>query len=317
MSCSGRTAFRVVLALAIAVGCAVPPPSRVDPTAVGAARYPGAAAILSGFDDANPDADWRTGDRVLLGLWTQSGAEVRAKLIEIEVLGASALNGKRPEGFTLTESIEMSAEVGDTHLKWSSPILRTAVRVYEPDGRLLQETEAKLPESVLRTGLHATCELYSALVARAHPDGSPPTLSPEEMLLFAKGVAMIPTLLGILQDDEVLRPLLVQVVGPPPLLTILRGINVDALCDLELSHTVDEASVPCARGPFHRMPLHVAVNDAPTLELEMEVAAAEPPLRLTGGVLSIHGVSCRGADRTMTLELLAARCGPAGAEIRW
>jgi hypothetical protein len=70
---SGRNAPCVVLAMAVALGCAVPPPSRIDPTAVGAARFPGAAAILVGFDDVDPAADWRAGDRVLYALSTEAG----------------------------------------------------------------------------------------------------------------------------------------------------------------------------------------------------------------------------------------------------
>jgi hypothetical protein len=37
---------------------------------------------------------------------------------------------------------------------------------------------------------------------------------------------------------------------------------------------------------------------------------------MCGGILSMSGVSCRGPERKVTLELLAARRGPAGAEIR-
>jgi hypothetical protein len=203
-------------------------------------------------------------------------------------------------------------------VEWSSPLLLVAVRVYEADGRLVQETEAKVPETVLRSGLHPALELYSELETRMGLAGdAKPELSGDETRGLGEGLAMLPTLLGILQDDSVLESLLMQAVGPPPILSILRGVHVLVSLELDQATTVaDSDTVPCTPGSIHRVPLHLSVNDAPTLDLELVVAAADPPLRLSGGILSLSGVSCRGPERRVTLELLAARRGPPGAEIR-
>jgi hypothetical protein len=196
-------------------------------------------------------------------------------------------------------------------VKWSSPLLRLAARVYETDGKLLQHTEAKVPETVLASGMHPALELYAVLEARAAAGGAPPSeLSDDETRTFGEALAMLPTLLGILQDGGVLQSLLMQVVGPPPILAIFRGIDVRVSCALDKASPVTEPpAIPCASGSIHRVPVHLAVNDEPKLDLELEVGASDPPLRLCGGILGVRGVASRGPERTVTLELLAARPG--------
>lgn len=108
-----------------------------------------------------------------------------------------------------------------------------------------------------------------------------------------------------------------QVVGRPSLLSLLRGIRVSVSVDVEEARAVDvPATAPGGVASIYRVPLQLAVNDEPALDLELDVAAADPPLRLAGGILALRGVSCRGPERRVTFELLAARRGPAGAALR-
>lgn len=279
-------------------------------------------ALLAGFDPPEPAADWRAGDRVLYALTTTSAKRTQTKLIEIELLGRCTLvlaNSSSLAPF-LFESVTLTATVGSKQVEWSSELLRLGVRVFEADGRLVQRTEAKVPETVLRSGLVPGLEFYAALKDRAPGDGTPIELTDQEVRVFGEMLAMLPTLLQILQDDGVLEPLLRGVVGPPPLLSLLkfRGIEIGVSAQLQDAAVLgDHPSHPSASGPIHRLPLQLTVNDAPALDLSLEVTRTDPPLRLSGGILALRGVACRGAERSVTLELRAARRGPPGAELRW
>jgi len=310
----------LALALAVAACSTAPRGARFDSAEVGEARFPDADLILAGFDSAQTGADWRAGDRVLYALTTRSGARTHAELVELELLGpcTPALGDGAGGSMQIVESMKLVGTVGNRKVEWTSPLLRVAVRVYEEDARLVQQTEAKVPETVLQSGLHPALELCDEFRSRAAlAAGAPLQPSDQEVRVLAEAAGMLPTLLGILEGDSVLRSLLMQVVGPPPLLSLLSGVQVDLSCDLGgASKVSDSAAVPCAQGSVYRIPVHVTVNGSPTLELELAVVAADPPLRLSGGILSMSGVASRGSDRTVTLELLAARRGPPGAEIR-
>lgn len=318
-SSSMSSALQLVLALALTACRAAPPAGQVAPAAVGAARFPGAAAVLAGFDPAQAGAAWRTGDRVLYALSTESGARARAQLIELELLGACTLGAANDSAIQLAYTVGLNATIGNRKVEWTSRVLRVAVRVYEADGRLVQHTEAKVPETVLQSGMQPALELFPQVMARSTLAGGaqPVELSDPEVRVMAEALAMLPTLLGILQDDGVLEPLLRQAIGPLPLLSPLGGIQIGLNVDFEKASAVAEPDVrPCVSGPVYRLPLHIGVNDHPQLELELEVAAAAPPLRLSGGILALRGSGLRDPERRVTFELLAARRGLPGAEIR-
>lgn len=292
---------------------------RTEPAAPDA-RSPGASAILAGFDPAEPGSAWRAGDRVLFALSTASGTRTRTKLIELELLGRCTLDpGKGSAQVLLVESIVLEAAIGNHRVGWHSDLLRVAVRVYEADGAVVQSTEAKVPETVLQSGLVPALELCAQLAARPVPAaGAKPTEpTDQEVRTLGEGVAMLPTLVGILQEDSVLKSLLMQVVGPPPLLSILRGVEVGIVGDLQEAVAVtDPGARPGAPAARYRVPVRIDLDDEPALDLELEVAVADPPQRLSGGIVALRGKARRDPERTVTLELLAARRGPPDGEIR-
>src|SRR5262249_51995446 len=156
-------------------------------------------------------------DRALFALSTESGGDVRAKLIEIELLGSSALALDSSRVATVYETTEITVSVGNHSMHWMSPLVRVAVRVYEATRRLLQSTEAKVPETALRSGMLPALELYTELAARAVSSSQAPAfeLSDGDARILGEGICMLPTLLGILQGDSVLKSLLMEVVGTP------------------------------------------------------------------------------------------------------
>src|SRR5262245_56873333 len=82
-----RIGWLLVPAMAIAACRAAEGSPPVEPGEPGATRFPGASAVLSGFDPAEPGSDWRAGDRVLFALSAESSTRRRSKLIELELLG--------------------------------------------------------------------------------------------------------------------------------------------------------------------------------------------------------------------------------------
>jgi hypothetical protein len=313
---TGVVARLLVLALWSAACRAAPP--LVDPAAIGAARFPGASTILAGFDATEAGAEWRAGDRVLYALSTESRKGTQAKLIELELVELCAFGPATGGPAQIYETVTLSGTVGSHALKWSSPLLRVAVRVYEIDGRLAQQTEAKVPETVLRSGMYPALRLTAEWMPRIALAGGAQTIEPtdEEARIFAEAAGMLPTLLALFQDDGVLESLLMQVVGTPPLLSLLSGIQVGVSGDLEKSSVATDLTNPCSPSSIYRLPVRLAVNETPMVDLELDVVAADPPLRLSGGILAMSGVACGGSERKVTLELLAARRGPPGAEIR-
>lgn len=194
-----------VLALALALtSCSAPGPAQAD-LAPESAAFPGADGVLAGFDPTEAGAAWRARDRVLFALSTEAGARTQRKLVEIELVGPSTVRSSSGSVPVLLETTRLTTQVGDRSVSWSSQLLSVAVRVYEPDGRLVQHTQAKVPETVLRTGIHPALVLSAEWVALEEA-GAAQEVEPTEqdLHLFCEAVVMLPTLLGILQGDSVL-----------------------------------------------------------------------------------------------------------------
>src|SRR5262245_32726267 len=104
---SERTVPLFVLTLALAACRTARSPVQPD-TGASPAVFPGASAILAGYDAVEPGAAWRAGDRALFALSTASGGDVRAKLIEIELLGSSALALDDSRVATVYETTEIT-----------------------------------------------------------------------------------------------------------------------------------------------------------------------------------------------------------------
>src|SRR5262249_50459760 len=184
-------------------------------------------------------------------------------LSEIELLVSYALALDDSRVATVYETTEITVSVGKHSMHWMSPLVRIAVRVYEADGQLLQSTEAKVPETVLHSGMLPALELYTELAARAASSSQAPAfeLSDGEARIIGEGLLMLPTLLGILQGDSVLKSLLMEVVGTPSLLSLLRGIHVNVSCELDkASRVTDHESIPDPSGSVYRVPIGISVN---------------------------------------------------------
>lgn len=101
-----------------------------------AARFPGAARVLPGIRVADATGQWRTGDRVLLGLSFLRGDTRTDRMLLVELLDGP---GRRPR-FRRTVSV-----FGD-ELKIDSATRATRLRLFDADGEPVSDRQGQLAE---------------------------------------------------------------------------------------------------------------------------------------------------------------------------
>src|SRR5262245_58576057 len=102
-----------------------------------AGEFPGAAALLSGFDDRTEGASWSTGDQVLFGLRLRKGEAVQRWLLQLQVELGERLIVASDAGDPIAASITVeqrqtwsytvTANGQPTEMKVSSNMLPVAV----------------------------------------------------------------------------------------------------------------------------------------------------------------------------------------------
>lgn len=262
--------------------CASPPPEH----ALGSAP-----PLLDGIEALSEDVRWRVGDYVTLELVVTRDGKSETRLVRLEV--EAALEERRPFRYTW-KGVSYSRKL---------PLLQVLVDVYDESGTLLAADREQIPETYLTTG-------FIGLTAEAESELAPDSI-------FA-----ITTILEIIRGSDALSPLFWRVVDRPPLLSFLGGVHfsIHARASQQTRQQDDPPGGGDARDPFrghktYLLPVSLELNGAPAVNLELTILEPQPPLLLTGGMLSMRAQHPT-LDRQADLRVVGAGRGTGEAFLR-
>lgn len=319
----------VMVGTLVAAGCAVPVGPEVvvgaEPAAPGPGDFPGAVALLDGFDaldssgEPGADGEWRAGDEVLYGLRLQRGGQVRHWLLHLRVTEPVALLRDR-DGRSRGEpmpTVDWRIRVDGEQRCFPTRHCRVLATVCDAEGRVLGRSEPELPRDFVARGISAACERVLQQRAGAGDGAATVAIGPEDVEVFAEGTLCAVALLQVVQEDSVLAPLLWEVVDPPSLWSVLGNLGVRVVVRPQFLEAVAAASpVPAFPAPAFRVPMSLLVNEAEALCVGLTVTGPRSPLGLCGGVLAAEAWHPVDSGRRFTLLLLAARRGRAWSPAR-
>jgi hypothetical protein len=310
---------RLTLALALLAACQSPavPELRLDRAGapIAPADFPGAAALLQGFDPVSAASpEWRAGDEVLFGLRLRVGERLRHWLLHLRVTEPLALAraGDEAEPDGLQPPLSWTLNVNDAPQRFDSRRARVLLTVCDAFGQVLARSEPELPRDLLARGFAAACELVQAR-QRSQPQsiGTDAFYQDLDLQPLAEATVCAVALLQVVQEDKVLAPLLWEVIERPSVWSVLSNLGARVVLRPRF-HAAVEVPIHAAGQPAQawRVPMTLLVNDAAVLSTELVVADAAPPFALAGGILGATARHPADAGREFALQLLAARRGP-------
>lgn len=261
--------------------------------------FPGAAAVLSGFDAPEPESPWRVGDQALFGLRLLTSGQEQDWLLHLRL--AAPIGAER--------SIRWPLRVNGQERVYNSRPAPVELGVYDGAGRLLGSSSVLAPADFLATGFAAACDLVRVR-QQAMPDAVHGIAFYEGLDVepLARATVSAMALLRVVEDDPVLAPLLWQVLERPSLWSVLGSFGAHLVVRPRFHAAVELPATSFGR-PW-RVPLQLLVNDAPALLVDATVGPTSPPFGLVGGIVAAVARHPRDPGRTLMLRLLAARRGP-------
>jgi hypothetical protein len=276
--------------------------------------------VLSGFDALASDAEWRAGDEVLFGLRLRRGRSAQHWLLHLRVTEPVAIaraNDEVPRGSHLPP-VEWTIRINGEAQGFSSARCRTIATVLDADGNVLGRTEPELPRDFLGNGFGRACELVEqGAQRRERGDRVAAFYRGLDMRPFSEATVTAVALLQVVQDDDVLSPLLWQVIERPSVWSVVTNLGARVILRPRFHAAVEVPSaVPAVAPTAWQVPMTLLVNDETALLMDRFVTPSAPPVSLCGGVLGASARHPRDADVEFSLLLLAARRGPASSNTR-
>jgi hypothetical protein len=309
-----------------------PPPGQL-PGDLAAVEFPGAEALLSGFDAPTEARAWETGDRLLFGLRLRKhGVEHRWLMLLRVVLGQTPMRVlAQPAAGNDGAPVEIDAlQVDLPKGSWSytiehdgkrqehvltSPLCPVRVKVFDPRAKLLGDSTIHLPADLLARGmLHAVDAERSAVadVAAGGPDGA--QIGDERLLAVTRSsveaIIAAMSLLSVVQDDDLLASYFWQVVQKPSIWSAIANLGVSANLSMPFRDSVPATAVPAPLPPQPHafvIPLRVDVNGSPALFADVLATDPRRPFSLCGGMVAVAAHHPTDRDLHFDVQLLAAR----------
>lgn len=289
------------------------------PHGISATEFPGANHLLHGFGARSSDAEWRCGDSVLFGLRLRRGETSERWLLHVVVTEPEAKAervGDEAEGEPLPP-VSWPIKVDGTTEYFRSSLCRVAVTVAAADGTVLAETHPLLPRDFLQHGFAPALKQVQR-VMRDHPErlGRQEFYANLNSRALAEAVVCAVALVQVVQDDEVLSPILWQVVQRPPLLSVFTNFGVNVVIEPRF-HDAARAEVPVGlerRGPVWNVPMRLLVNDSLALTADLLVGSSDAPLATCGGILGVAARHPSDPSIEFSMLLLAAQRGSAAGD---
>lgn len=297
----------VLGALLVVAGCRAPQLAELrlaTATPLDAAAFPGAARFEPGFAAVTAATDWQAGDEVLFGLRLSRGDERRHWLLHLRVTEPVALarpGDAAPVGEALPE-VTWTMRINGVPQQFPSRVCRVLVTVADADGNVLGRTEPVLPWQLLARGLQPACQEVQRLRA-----ARPGAAADDEATLrpLAEAVVCTVALLQIVQDDEVLSPILWQVVQRPSWWSVLRHLGAQVV----LRPAFQDLRREPDGGPVCRVPMTLWVNGDEALRFELLASTPARPFALCGGIVGATARHPKDAELEFGMLLLGARSG--------
>jgi len=294
----------------------MPPPSPTSVTDLSPAAFPGAANLLSGFDDRREATKWDRGDQLLFGLRLRKGDEVRHWLLHLEVLFGevflTSLDGQNPSTIEWRSwDYYTTDEKGERkQIKLSSRMLPVKATVHDEHGKELGSSLVSLPVQLLGQGLLRAVDICIAH-ERASTTGKAPVAEADSQLVIAAVFGMM-SLLSVVQDDDVLADYFWQVIEKPSIWSVMTSLGVEASLSMPMQQSVPATILPPHLPPPGRafvVPVRIDVNG--NAALLVDVIATDParPYALCGGMVSAVARHPTRTDLHFDVQLLAARVG--------
>lgn len=285
---------------------------------ISADEFPGAAHLLHGFGERSRDAEWRCGDSVLFGLRLRRGETSERWLLHVVVTEPEAKAEVHVEGANGSASgdnlppVNWPIKVNGKTESFRSSLCQVTVTVAAADGTVLAETHPLLPRDFLQHGFSPALRRVQRIL-HDHPGIADSQefydyLDPREL---AEAVVCAVALVQVVQDDEVLSPILWQVVQRPPLLSVVANFGVDVVIQPRF-HAAVRAEAPIGlehRGPVWSVPMRLLVNDTLALSADLLVGSSEAPLATCGGILGVAAHHPNDPSVEFSMLLLAAQRG--------
>jgi hypothetical protein len=264
------------------------------------ADFPGAAALLSGFDAPADVRDFRIGDSALFALEVHTHEAVERRLLRLRVSALTghlrSAGGDTPFDLKLTKKATVTLTLADGRQdRHSIDLTPIAVELtqYDASGALQRTSTVELYEELLAVGLRPMPFV-----------GTDPARAGEAFLLLH-------TLEQLGGSDPVLAEQLFAIVDRPSVLSVVLHFGVAISLRIEEQLPWRGALVmPACRDPI-ALPLAVQVNGAPVLFADLLVARSQHPIAIGGGVLAAVARHATDPSRHAVLRLLAARRAPA------
>jgi hypothetical protein len=315
----------VIALAALLAGCAGPAAELREGQSLGfasGADFPGASAMLAGFDAPVADGEWRVGDEVLLGLRLARDGACRHWLLHLRL--AEPLAREPGADSAPLPPVAWPLRVNGVDTVVASAACRVHATVADADGAALGRCEPLLPRDLLAAGFADACRLVGARRAqRAEAgasgrdegagggDGGDAFYRGVDVQPLARATVAAVALLQVVQEDGVLAPLLWEVVERPSLWSVVTSLGVRALLRPRFHDAEPTPSPVAAAGSAWRVPMTLLVNDDPALLTELYVVPSAPPFALCGGIVAAMARHPTDPSLELSLVLLAARRGPA------
>lgn len=261
--------------------------------------FAAAAGILDGFEIDPEPGPWRVGDRVLLGLRFWRAGEATTLYMLSELTGVPEFD--RP--FEVTARPQNHPRVTVT-----SPTCRTRIRVYDDAGVLIQESQGRLPTTILNCGLYdgamGELAIQSAVAGGGRREDQPFN---ERALRGFFAFIVFGQSTG---RNKVIADLVARLIDRPPLVSLLLRREL-TLGWIDGAGPAPGESVRLGglERPTCSFPIAASINGRPAASAVLKVIPSTAPVGLCGGMIEADVRHPRHAESRAHVRLLAARRG--------
>ncbi len=272
------------------------PAAKADP------EFAPGQSILAGFDQPQRSVVSLEGARALLGIRIIDGTHRTVRFVLIEGL-------PMPPGeprFTYWDFSSVGETTGkEFSYSAVSPVGQARVSLFDADATLIRTSDVDIPWYFLTRGPWSVSHRLRNAI-----DGAPRTDA--DRAAYADGILSLMSIVQAIRLAPATEPLVnevwANVIDAPDLVSILfrGGVNLELNAAFEDSARLD----PPGPWPLEAavwMPFPISANGRPTLNAELVCGPEAPPYLLTAGILRLVGHHPRFSDRSLQVELLAAR----------
>lgn len=256
-----------------------------------AARFPGAAGLLRGFDFAG-ERQLRDGDTLLFGVTVQDGENVQRRLLRMVV--------ERDDPELEAVMATMRRSVGEPVVRQRvTRDLAVGLQLFDAEGRAMTASRLTTMDVVLESSFVAAVQA----LRRGDAD--------QELVVNAQ----LAEIARLLANDPVLKLLLAEVASVPWDVRLLwrRELSLQVYCDKATDVVRADESADAPAGPTQArcdLPFDLFLNGSLLVRLSVAVAEPHGPTAAVAGIVRLLAQQADRPERRLTMELLAAARGP-------